>query len=319
MPAELTPPSCVTKPDSWCPAIYDLTGNRVLASYADLLIAKPLHIALIIAVAFLLRRLVYRTINGLTKGNGRPPRILRVLRERKGGSVADLTERRAQRAKTIGSVLRSTASFLIFGMAGMYVCQTLGINLAPLLASAGVAGVAIAFGAQNLVRDFLSGMFMLVEDQYGVGDVVDLDKASGTVESVGLRVTTVRDGNGTVWYVPNGAITRVGNSSQGFAVAVVDFPVAYASDLQRAIEVATEVATEVTGKEPLSEDVLEPPKMLGVHQITADTITLRLTARVRPGRQWAVQRALRAEIKRAFDAADIPPPTPHPLATSSSG
>jgi small-conductance mechanosensitive channel len=318
MPAELTPPSCVNDPGSWCPAIYGLTGNPLLANYADLLIAKPLRIALILVVAFLLRRVVHRAINGLSRGNGgRRPRILRVLRERKSSSTADLTERRAQRAKTIGSVLRSTSSFLIFGLAAMYVCQTLGVDLAPLLASAGVAGVAFAFGAQNLVRDFLSGMFMLVEDQYGVGDVVDLDKASGTVESVGLRVTTVRDGNGTVWYVPNGAITRVGNSSQGFAVAVVDFPVAYASDLQRAIEVATDVATEAAGRQPLSDDVLEPPKMLGVHQITAGTITLRLTAKVRPGRQWAVQRTLRAEIKRAFDAAKIPPPSPSAVAASS--
>jgi moderate conductance mechanosensitive channel len=309
LPAVLPPPSCVNDTASWCPAIYDLTGNAWLAGYADLLIATPLHIALIIGVALVLRRVAHSTINRFTRGDGRPPKILRVLRERRG-DLTGLSERGAQRARTIGSVLRSLASFLLFGMAAMYVCQALGINLAPLLASAGVAGVAVAFGAQNLVRDFLSGMFMLVEDQYGVGDVVDVGKASGTVESVGLRITTLRDGNGTVWYVPNGTISRVGNSSQGFAVAVVDFPIGYASDLQRAIEVAATVATKATERAPLSEHVLEPPEMLGVNQITADTITLRLTVKVRPGKQWTVQRSLRAEIKRAFDIEDIPPPSP---------
>jgi small conductance mechanosensitive channel len=268
-----------------------------------------LHIVLILAVAFVVRRILNGLINHLTAGSGEPPKILRVLRERHSGLMR-LSERRTQRAKTIGSVLRSISSFVVLGTAVMYVCQTLGINLAPLLASAGVAGVAIAFGAQNLVRDFLSGMFMLLEDQYGVGDVVDLDKASGTVEAVGLRITTVRDSNGTVWYIPNGAITRVGNSSQGFAVAVVDFPVAYASDMERATEIAAKVAAESADRSPLSDDILEAPEMLGINQITADTITLRLTVKVHAGRQWAVQRLLRAEIKRAFDAESIPPPSP---------
>jgi small-conductance mechanosensitive channel len=306
-PTVPAPPACVNNTGTWCPAVYDLTGSQWLAGYSDLLIAKPLHVLLIVVLALLSRRLVHRTINRLTQGDGRPPKIMRLLKERRSNAGV-LSERRAQRAKTIGSVLKSLASFVIFGLAVMYLAQEFGVNLAPLLASAGVVGVAIAFGAQNLVRDFLSGVFMMVEDQYGVGDVVDLGKATGTVESVGLRVTTVRDGGGTVWYVPNGAIQRVGNSSQGFAFAVVDFPISYASDLARAQEVAANVATEAVAREPLSQDVLEPPEMLGVNQITPDTITLRLTVKVRPGKQWAVQRRLRAEIKHAYDDEDIQPP-----------
>ncbi|GAA0524092.1 mechanosensitive ion channel protein MscS [Saccharopolyspora subtropica] len=308
----VTQPNCVQEP-GWCQTIFRWTGNEWLASYADLLIAKPLNIVLIVIVAFLLRWLVHRTINRLTQGNGKPPKLLTPLRERRADTLTAelLSERRLQRARTIGSVLKSLASFVIFGLAAIYVLQVLSIQVAPVLASAGVLGVAVAFGAQNLVRDFLSGMFMLVEDQYGVGDVVDLGEATGTVEAVGLRVTTLRDINGTVWYVRNGEILRVGNSSQGFAVAVVDFPISHTSDVQKAIEVAGKVATDAAAREPLSKDVLEPPEMLGVDQITADTITLRLTTKVRPGRQWAVQRRLRAEIKRAYDDEDIEPPYPY--------
>ncbi|GAA4865820.1 mechanosensitive ion channel family protein [Saccharopolyspora rosea] len=308
----LTEPSCVNDDGSWCQLVYGWTGNQWLAQYSELLVAKPLYIVLIFIAAFLLRYLVHRTINRLTRGNGTTPKLLRPLKERRGEMASDLlSERRLQRARTIGSVLKSLASFLIFGLAVIYVLQVLNVQIAPVLASAGVLGVAVAFGAQNLVRDFLSGMFMLVEDQYGVGDVVDLGEASGTVESVGLRVTTLRDINGTVWYVRNGEILRVGNSSQGFAVAVVDFPISHTSDVEKAIEVAGKVATEAAGREPLSTDVLEPPEMLGINQITADTITLRLTTKVRPGRQWAVQRRLRAEIKRAYDDEAISPPYPN--------
>ena len=291
--------------------------------YSDLLIAKPLNIALILAIAFAARYFVHRAISRLTRGNGaRTPKLLTPLKERRtdAANAAVLSERRAQRARTIGSVLKSLTSFVIFGLAVMYALKSLGIELAPILASAGVVGVAVAFGAQNLVRDFLSGMFMMVEDQYGVGDIVDLGEAIGTVEAVGLRVTTLRDLNGTVWYVRNGEILRVGNSSQGFAVAVVDFPIAHASDVERAIEVARDVATDAASREPLSKDVLEPPEMLGVDQITSDTITLRLTVKVRPSKQWSVQRRLRAAIKRAYDDEDIHPPYPNgrPLATNST-
>ncbi|MEB3368008.1 mechanosensitive ion channel family protein [Saccharopolyspora mangrovi] len=312
LPLLSQPPTC-GESELWCQAVFDWTKNAWLASYADLLIAKPLQILLVLIIAFAVRWLVHRTINRLTQGNGKPPKLLAPLRERRGDSLTNelLSERRRQRAKTIGSVLKSLTSFLIFGLAVIYVLQVLGVRIAPVLASAGVLGVAVAFGAQNLVRDFLSGMFMMVEDQYGVGDVVDLGEASGSVEAVGLRVTTLRDINGTVWYVRNGEILRVGNSSQGFAVAVVDFPISHNSDVQKAIEVAGKVAEEAAAKEPLSKDVLEPPEMLGVDQITSDTVTLRLTVKVRPGRQWAVQRRLRVDVKRAYDDSAIEPPYPN--------
>lgn len=311
-PTQAPTGKCSDSASQWCNTILDWTNNAWLANYSQLLIATPLKILMIVVIAFIVRYLLHRIITRLSKTNGEAPRILQPLRERRGDSVTGetLAQQRSQRARTLASVLKSVVSFVVFGFAALYSLKEFGVDLAPLLASAGVVGVAIGFGAQNLVRDFLSGMFMMIEDQYGVGDWVDLGEASGTVETVGLRVTTLRDINGTVWYVRNGEILRVGNSSQGYAVAVVDLPIAHSSDIRRAQEVGANVAAEAATRDPLSEDVLEPPEMLGINQITSDTITLRLTAKVRPGQQWAVQRRLRAEIKRAYDEADIKPPYP---------
>ena len=216
--------------------------------------------------------------------------------------------RRRQRAKTIGSVLKSLATFVIYGLAFILVLGELGIDLGPIIASAGIIGVAIGFGAQNLVKDFLSGIFMMVEDQYGVGDVVDIGSAVGTVEAVGLRITTLRDLKGTVWYVRNGEVLRVGNSSQGFAVAVVDVPLGYTADVERATTVLAKAASEAAESETLRENVLEPPEMLGVESVTPEGIELRLTVKVRPGKQWAVQRALRAQLLAALETAGFEPP-----------
>jgi len=176
------------------------------------------------------------------------------------------------------------------------------------LASAGIVGVALGFGAQNLVRDFLSGMFMLLEDQYGVDDVVDLGVATGTVEAVGLRITTVRDVHGTVWHVRNGEIARVGNKSQGYAVAVVDVPLAHTADITQAVELAGRVAAEVAATEDVAARLLAPPEVLGVETVTVEGVTLRLTAKTQPGQQWPVQRALNAALTAAFDEAGLPRP-----------
>jgi small conductance mechanosensitive channel len=135
---------------------------------------------------------------------------------------------------------------------------------------------------------------------------VDTGEAIGTVEAVGLRITTLRDVSGTVWYVRNGEILRVGNSSQGFAVAVVDVPIGYGADVGQATEILQRVTEEAVGASPLSDDVIEPPEVLGVERVTAsEGITMRLTVKVRPGRQWAVQRSLRAKIVSAFEDAGI--------------
>jgi moderate conductance mechanosensitive channel len=298
--------------DDWCKSVLDLTHNQWLASSANWLIAKPLSILMILIMAFIVRAVARRLIDRLTRANGggKIPALLRPLKERAPQALGSiLSERRAQRAKTIGSVFKSITSVIVFGIAFMMILAELGVDLAPVLASAGILGVAIGFGAQNLVKDFLSGVFMMLEDQYGVGDVVDVGEASGTVEAVGLRITTMRDVNGTVWYVRNGEILRVGNSSQGFAVAVVDVPIGYGADVEQATEVIARVATELTDNEPISDDVLEPPDVLGVERVSAaEGIMLRVTVKTRPGRQWAVQRSMRARIMAAFEDAGIQGP-----------
>ncbi|HET9141775.1 MAG TPA: mechanosensitive ion channel family protein [Actinophytocola sp.] len=304
------PPACITDDGSWCQQVYRLTENEWLAASADWLLARPLRILMILALAFLVRFVARRVIDRMTNGTGeRTPALLRPLRERAPQALGALvSERRAQRAKTIGSVLKSIVSFLVFGLAFILILGELGLDLAPIVASAGIVGIALGFGAQNLVKDFLSGVFMVLEDQYGVGDVVDVGPASGTIESVGLRVTTLRDVNGTVWYVRNGEILRVGNSSQGFAVAVLDLPVAHGTDVDKAGEILARVGKEAAAIKPLSDDLLEPPEVLGLEKITNEGLTVRMTVKVRPGRQWATQRALRARIMAAFEEAGIAPP-----------
>jgi len=304
----ITQPDCSRDEGSWCARIYHLTQNNLLSRYADTVVGAGLRILLIFMLAVLIRLMIHRMIVRLTQVSPEGPR------------PGLLWQRRSQRAATIGSVLRSGTTFVVYGVACTLVLGELGINLGPIIASAGILGVALGFGAQNLVKDFLSGMFMMVEDQYGVGDVIDLGEASGTVEGVGLRVTTLRDTKGTVWYVRNGEVRRVGNSSQGYSVAVVDMPIGHDADIPVSTELAGRTATELTteGSE-LAADVLEPPEMLGVESITSDGVTLRITTKVRAGRQWAVQRALRAGIKEAFAEAGIPPPSPVGQAAGRAG
>lgn len=306
-------PACINDQSTWCYQVYQVTHNEWLAASAGWLVAKPIKIVIILLVAFLIRLAVRKIIDRITEpphnNSRKAPALLRPLRERAPDLLgASVVERRRQRAKTIGSVLKSLASFLIYGLAFMQVLAELGINLGPIIASAGIVGVALGFGAQNLVKDFLSGMFMMIEDQYGVGDVIDIGSATGTVESVGLRITTLRDVKGTVWYVRNGEVTRVGNSSQGYANAVVDVPLSYTADVDRAVEVLSETARAAVSADPLSGDVLEPPTVLGVESVTPEGITIRLTVKTRPGRQWSVQRVLRAKIIGGLEEAGFEPP-----------
>jgi small-conductance mechanosensitive channel len=183
---------------------------------------------------------------------------------------------------------------------------TLGINLAPLIAGAGIVGVAVGFGAQNLVRDFLSGIFMLLEDQYGVGDVIDVGEATGTVEGVGLRTTRVRDVDGILWHVPNGEIQRVGNKSQGWSRALLDIEVAYSNEISTAMRVIKQVADELwRDDETFAPLILEEPEVWGVEELGPNGVRVRLVVKTRPLEQWKVARELRARIKSAFDREGV--------------
>jgi len=275
----------------------------------DALVRTGASVATIVVVALAVRFVVNRVIAHIATGAGLPG-LLSVLRRRRGVSEAERaaafgSARRAQRARTVGSVVRSGATILIFGTAAMMVLGQFGVNLAPVLASAGVLGLAVGFGAQNLVKDFLSGIFMLLEDQYGVGDHVDLGDAVGTIERVGLRTTTVRDVSGMLWHVRNGTIERVGNGSQDHAVAVVDVPLALDADTARATTVARDAAVRAVAEQGHDHDVLDTPQVLGVEAVSTTGMTLRLTATTRPGRQWAVQRAMTERVVADLRAGDV--------------
>ncbi len=226
------------------------------------------------------------------------------------------SERTEQRMRTVGSLLRYVASIIIYTVAILMALAELGISIAPLIASAGIAGVALGFGAQSLVKDFLSGFFMILEDQFGVGDVVDLGEASGTVERVTLRVTTVRGTDGTLWHVPNGEIVRVGNQSQRWSRTVLDVEVAYDTDIEQASDVIKRVADDFWKEQVAGATVIEEPELWGVQNVSPVAVVLRLAVKTRPGEQWAAGRALRARLKKAFDEAGISAPLP--VATSWS-
>ncbi|WP_367323023.1 mechanosensitive ion channel family protein [Streptomyces sp. HUAS ZL42] len=265
-------------------------------------LAIGLRVLLILVIAAVLRTVVLRAITKLID------RMTRTVESVDGTALSGLlvnAERRRQRSQAIGSVLRSVASFLILGTAALMILATFEINLAPLLASAGVAGVAIGFGARNLVTDFLSGVFMILEDQYGVGDQIDAGVASGEVIEVGLRVTKLRGDNGEIWYVRNGEIKRIGNLSQGWATAGVDVTVKASEDLDRVKATLDEVAEKVSAEEPWNELLWGPIQVLGLDSVLLDSMVVRVSGKTMPGKALTVERELRWRIKRAFDAADI--------------
>ncbi|MBY8345007.1 mechanosensitive ion channel family protein [Streptomyces spinosirectus] len=265
-------------------------------------LAIGLRVLLILVIAMVLRAVVKRAITKLID------RMARTAQAAEGTALGGLlvnNERRRQRSQAIGSVLRSVASFVILGTAALMILGAFQINLAPLLASAGVAGVAIGFGARNLVTDFLSGVFMILEDQYGVGDTIDAGVASGEVIEVGLRVTKLRGDGGEIWYVRNGEVKRIGNLSQGWATAGVDVTVKASEDLDRMKATLDEVTEKMSAEEPWNELLWSPIEVLGLDSVLLDSMVVHVSARTMPGKSLTVERELRWRIKRAFDAADI--------------
>nr|WP_206442341.1 mechanosensitive ion channel family protein [Streptomyces boncukensis] len=271
-------------------------------NWADWL-AAGLRLVLILVVAVVLRAIIRRAISKLITRMNRRAEVADSGNALRGLLVT--SERRRQRSEAIGSVLRSVASFIILGTAALTVLSGLGINLAPLLASAGVAGVAIGFGARNLVTDVLTGMFMLLEDQYGVGDQIDVGEASGTVLEIGLRVTTLRGDAGEVWYIRNGEIKRVGNLSQGWSTAVLEVRVRTSEDLDDVRDTILAASTEMARESPWDELLWEPVEVLGLDEVTLDSMALRVSAKTMPEKNLGVERELRWRIKQALDRRGI--------------
>lgn len=287
-----------------------------VSSWWDWVLGVPLQIAVIVVASALVLALLRTAIRRVTEhiADGTPVIQRGVLRPLGESAVASTllrtdplaTARRKQRARTLGSVLRSSATVLVGGIAAFLVLDALGVNIAPFIASAGIVGVALGFGAQSLVKDFLTGTFMMLEDQYGVGDVVDVGPATGTVEAVTLRVTKVRDGDGTLWYVPNGSMLRVGNKTQGWSTAVVELDVDYFADLDHVQRLLLRAAEQVGADPELADAILGSPTVTGIERLTAEAITLRLQLRTAPAVQWEVARALRIAARRTLEEAGVP-------------
>jgi small-conductance mechanosensitive channel len=293
-------PRICAESESWtCAAVYDITGNPQLSKAAEWWIGRPLTIISILVGAALIRWVLVIVINRLAR---------KAVDRRDRGSDNNHYDRRNARIKSLGSLTSSILTVAVFGIALVMILDELGVSVAPILASAGVVGVAVGFGAQNLVKDFLSGIAMMLEDQYGVGDAVVLGEVSGTVESVGLRVTRVRDVNGTVWYVRNGEILSVGNQSQNWARSVLDVSISYSEDLTRVQEVLHDVAEQLYHDKDFSGVILEEPEIWGVQSLTTDAVVIRLTMKTAPMEQWRVARELRQRIKTRFDEEGIAMP-----------
>jgi small conductance mechanosensitive channel len=219
--------------------------------------------------------------------------------------------RNQQRVHALMAVLSSFTSVVIRLIGLFTILGVLGINLGPLIAGAGIAGVALGFGAQSMVKDYLSGMLMLVEDQFGVGDIIDVGEASGVVENVSLRTTRLRSLNGTVWHVPNGEIRRVGNMSQNWSRFVLDVNIAYESDVSRAIESLESVLANFAADEAWNSKLIGPPEVLGIEALATTAVIIRMVVTTAPAQQWAVGRELRKRVKDELDAQGIE--IPHPM------
>lgn len=308
MAFSFTAPLAGTTP-AWLQASAEETVDAIEHAFTvDFWLDKPLRIFLIIVGATILRMVVGLAIRKITHSvaKGTKLRVIPTLDERtrrttwiSSNSVGN--SRQSQRARTVGSVLRSVSSIAIWMVAIVMIISELGFNIAPVIASAGILGVALSFGAQSLVKDFLSGIFIVAEDQLGIGDVVDLGEASGTVEGVGLRTTQVRDINGTLWHVRNGEILRVGNSSQGWARTNIDLPIPYDSDVDYISQVLLDAAHQALQDPELKESVMGNPEVLGVESVTGESLTLRISVKTAPSQQWAIARVLRMALKKALD------------------
>jgi small-conductance mechanosensitive channel len=261
-----------------------LGANEAQATRAQSLLVGPIRICVIVVVAFGITRLVPRLCRRLVRSLQLRTPLLRA------------TARADNRAATIASVLASVFRVVVWVIAFLTILGVVGINLAPFVATATVVGAAVGFGAQSLVKDFLSGLLIVIEDQFGVADSVTVGDTTGTVEAVSLRTTRVRSFDGTVWFIPNGEIRKVGNSSEGFNQAIVDVEVPIGTDLRRAGEMAEDEARAIAAEPEWRDIILEPPVLLGVEQQTREGVTIRIVARTVSGQHAPVARAMRSRI-----------------------
>ena len=338
--------SCGDNPGIACRMAWDVTHSTNAAQLVRVYLAGPvsegLRILFVIVVALIVRAAAHRVINKLTEraATATLP-VAQVIRPHRASANAaasaaaagaaaaragdapvlvqeDGTERREQRARALGSILRSGVSIVVFGIAVLTILGDLGFDLTPLLLSTTVLGVALGFGAQNLVRDYLAGILMLVEDHYGVGDTINVNDATGTVEAMTLLSTQLRDVNGVVWHIRNGTIESVGNESQGWSRAVIDYPVPYEEDLARIRALMEQAAGSMFRERGWRKLMLEKPEVWGAQELSSKEVTMRIVAKTAPMRQWEVARELRARVKATLDAAGVAPAGPDTIVITAA-
>jgi len=296
-----------------------LTRDEVVSWLGD--IAVPaLRILVVVIMAevavIVLRRTTRAAFQKLVERGDSPLVGSRLVLEKLGladgeAPPRELTaNRNLKRVDALSDITNNLIKVVVWLIAIFMILGTLGINLGPLVAGAGIAGIALGFGAQSIVKDFLSGILMLVEDQFGIGDVIDVGEASGVVESLSLRTTRLRSIDGTVWHVPNGEIRRVGNMSQGWSRSVIDVGIGYGSDIDTSLSIMKGVAEGMSNEETWNTKLLEKPELLGVQELGDSSVVLRMWVVTEPAAQWDVSRELRRRIKYAFDAAGIEIPFP---------
>lgn len=282
----------------------------------DQLLGAPLTILLTLVggliVAAALRWGVTRAVNAALIGGGRVRRRARRVTARVtrrdfelGNTTAIVHVRRVQRAHTVAALLRAASTFTVSVVVVISVLHALHVDIAKLLTAAGVVSVVLGFGAQTLIRDVLAGLAMILEEQFGVGDVVEVGERSGTVEEIRLRISRIRDDTGTVWYLRNGDITSVGNRTQGWSLATVDFPIRYDQDLAVAEEALLAAGRQVCAMSPHNANVTGEPFVDGIEDLTPEAATLRVQIKTVPTRQWEIARALRAAARLELAARGV--------------
>jgi small-conductance mechanosensitive channel len=270
----------------------------------------PITIGIILLVAILLRvllhfairRVVDQVVNGIKRKQNvddtqalmaSPLQAVRVV----------------QRTRTLGSVLNNFVTVVVAALALVMILDQLGVQVVAILGAAGVVGAGLAFGAQNVVKDMLNGIFMVAEDQLGVGDVVDVGPATGVVEAVGIRVTQIRDVNGVLWFVRNGEILRVGNMSQGWTRVVIDLAVPYASDVDAVQDAMLRAATEMAATPKWKRAMIDAPEVWGLQSIAEEHVVIRIVSKARSAERDNVDRELRSRLKKATDELGITLPS----------
>lgn len=268
-----------------------------------------------IALSLILRVVISRVVNQVVRG---------VKRAHKVDDTRELTAsplsamRSVQRTRTLGSVLNNTSTWVIVTVVVILALTELGFSVTALVASAGILGAALGFGAQSIIKDVLNGLFMVFEDQLGVGDVVDLGIAEGVVERVGIRITEIRDVSGTLWFVRNGEILRVGNKTQDWSRVILDLPVPYDSNIDDIQNLLLDSAKEFAQRPEWRRKIMEDPEVWGVQSLSAEAVTLRLVVKVRAGEQWAAERALYRALKDALDKREVDIPALNRMVVDSS-